>query len=158
MCLVACCNASNPFGEIQTVAGDPDRIQIRARCGPDTMMIRRPIHVMIRRSVLVRAVKTRRWFGSETASFHVSVCFCLFPYFPLSINTCVLIFIISCGYLLYFTSLITCITSWDIYDCSLYLRSRYELVSMSFHVLVVWHCWLGLVLIYHRPDLTLQLI
>ena len=40
--------------------GDPDPIRIRARCGPDTMVIQRPIHGMIRRSVPVRAVKTRR--------------------------------------------------------------------------------------------------
>jgi len=59
------------------VAGDPDPIRIRARCGPNTMVIRRPMSGMIRRPVPVRAVKTRRRFGSETASFHVSVCFCL---------------------------------------------------------------------------------
>jgi len=62
--------------EIRTIAENPDPIQIRARCGPDTMVIRRPIHGMIRRSVPVRAVKTRRRFGSENASFQVSVpCF-----------------------------------------------------------------------------------
>ena len=55
------------------VAGDPDPIQIRARCGPDTMAIRRPIHEMIRKLVPVRAVKARRRFVPETASFHVSV-------------------------------------------------------------------------------------
>ena len=48
------------------------------RCGPDTMGIRRPMHGMVRRPVPVRAVKTRRRFGSETASFHVSVRFCVF--------------------------------------------------------------------------------
>ena len=58
--------------------GDPDPIQICARCGPDTMVIRRPIYGMIRRPVPVRAVKTRRRFGSETASFHVSVRSCVF--------------------------------------------------------------------------------
>jgi len=57
----------------EPVAGDPDMIQICARCGSDTQAIRRPFHGMICRSVPVRAVKTRRRFGSETASFHVSV-------------------------------------------------------------------------------------
>jgi len=38
---------------------------------------------MIRRSVSVRAVKTRQWFGSKTASFHVSVYFCLVSYFTI---------------------------------------------------------------------------
>jgi len=68
--------------------GDPDPIRICIHYGPDTMEIRKPAHGMIRRSVLVRAVKTRRRFSFETASFHVSVCFCLFPYLPLLINTC----------------------------------------------------------------------
>ena len=36
ICLVACCSVSDSFGEIRTVAGDPDPIQVRARCGPDT--------------------------------------------------------------------------------------------------------------------------
>jgi len=60
------------------VAGDPDPIRVRARCGPDAQPIRRPIHGMIRRSVPVRAVKTRWRFGSETAPFHVSVRSCVF--------------------------------------------------------------------------------
>ena len=65
--------------------GDPNMIQTCARCGPDTQAIRRPTHGMIRRSVSVRAVKTRRRFGSETASFHVSVRSFAFPYLPLSV-------------------------------------------------------------------------
>ena len=85
ICWVACCSVSDSFGEIRTVSGDPDPIRIRARCGPDTMVIQRPIHGTICRSVLVRAVKTRRRFGSETASFHVSVRSCAFPYLPLSV-------------------------------------------------------------------------
>ena len=43
--------------------------------GPDTLTIRRPTHEMIRRFVLVRAVKTRWRFGSKTVSFHVSACY-----------------------------------------------------------------------------------
>ena len=70
------------FGSIwwdpNPATGDPDPIQIRARCGPNTMAIRRSTHEMIHRSVPVHAVKTRRRFGSETASFHVSVRYCVF--------------------------------------------------------------------------------
>ena len=51
----------------------------------DIMVIRRPMHEMIRRSVPVRAVKTRRWFDSETVSFHVSVRSYVSPYLPLSV-------------------------------------------------------------------------
>ena len=73
MCSVACHSISDPFGEIRTscsrLGPDPDS----CRCGSDTQAIRRPFHGMIRRSVPVRAVKTRRRFSSETASFHVSV-------------------------------------------------------------------------------------
>jgi len=96
--------------------GDPDPIRIRAQFGPDTMVIWRPIHGMIRRSVSVRAVKTRWRFGSKTASFHVSVCSCVFTVVSRHLHVAL---IISCGFLLYFTSLITCTTSWDIHDCSL---------------------------------------
>jgi len=75
LCFVTCYSISDSFGMIQTVAGDPDSIRIRACCGPDTQAIRRSIYGMIRKSVPVRAVKIRRRFGSETASFHVSVFF-----------------------------------------------------------------------------------
>ena len=44
--------------------------------------------------------------------------------------------IISCAFLLYFTSLITCIFSWDICDCSPYVSSWYEHLFASFHVIV----------------------
>ena len=54
---------------------DPlQEIWIGARYGPNALAIRKPTHGMIRRSVPVRAVKTRRRFGSKTASFYVSVC------------------------------------------------------------------------------------
>jgi len=39
------------------------------RYGPDTQVIRRPIHGMIRRSVPVRAVKPRQRFGSKPRYF-----------------------------------------------------------------------------------------
>jgi len=43
--------------------------------------------------------------------------------------------IFLCDYLMHFTSIITCITSWDINDCSPYLCSWYKYLSTSFHVL-----------------------
>jgi len=102
VCVGCVLQRSESFGEIRTVAGDPDPIQIRAHCGPDTQAIRRPIHGMIRTSVLVRAVKTRRLFGSETVSFHVSVRSCSLPYLLLSV--CVymlyLLFHAAFGYML----------------------------------------------------------
>jgi len=59
---------------IRTHSRDPDPIRICVRCGADTLAIQRPTHRMIRRSVPVRAMKTRRRFGSKTASFHMSIC------------------------------------------------------------------------------------
>ena len=50
--------------------------------------------------------------------------------------------IISCDLILYFTSLTYCITSWDNINCSPYLFNWYELVSVSFHLLVNRRCWL----------------
>ena len=77
MCTVACFSDSDPFGEIRTGCRRPRPDLDSCRCGPDTMVIRRPTHGMIRISVPVCAVKTRRLFGSETASFHVSVRSCV---------------------------------------------------------------------------------
>ena len=79
------------------------------RCGSDTQVIRRPINGMIRRSVPVRAVKTRWRFGSETASFHVSVCSHAFSLFTVASSVHVFIRIISCDYLMYFTSVCKCV-------------------------------------------------
>ena len=85
VCSVAYYSISDPFGEIRTSCKRSGPDSDRARCGPDTMVIQRPIYGMSRRSVLVHAVKTRRRFGSETASFYVSVRSCAFPYIPLSV-------------------------------------------------------------------------
>jgi len=71
--------------DLNPAIGDPNLIRICARYRPDTMVIQRSTHGMIRRSVPVRAVKTKRWFSSETTSFHVSVHTCVFPYLPLSV-------------------------------------------------------------------------
>ena len=129
------------------VTGDPDS----CHCGPDAQVIQRPIHGMIRRSVPVRAVKTKRQFGSETASFHVSVCSCVIFFFT------VIVFYSYHFMWLYiiFYHLTCCITSCEIIDCSPYLCSWYELASVSFHVLVNDRYWLRPRLIYCRPDLTL---
>ena len=81
-------------------------------------------------------------------NFVVSVCFCLNSLFTIVYMYLCFTFIISCDYLMYFISLITCITSWDINDCSPYLCSWYEHLSASFHLLIVWRIGLGLVLEY----------
>ena len=95
--------------------GDPYPIRIRARCEPDTQAIRRPTHEIIHRSVSVHAVKTRQQFGSKIASFHVSVCSCVFTVIGIHLHVTL---IISCDFLLCFTNLITCTISWDIINCS----------------------------------------
>ena len=82
LCLYVCVGCVlQCFGPVwwdpSPASGDPDPIRIRAHCGPDTQAIRRPAHAMICRSIPVHAAKTR----SETASFHVSVRSCAFPYY-----------------------------------------------------------------------------
>ena len=64
---------SDPFGEIRTGCRRPGPESDSCRCGSGRLMIQRLIYGMICRSVPVRAVKTRRLFGFETTSFHVSV-------------------------------------------------------------------------------------
>jgi len=73
------------FVRSELVTGDPDSIQNCTRCGPDTLTIRRLTHEMIQRFMLVHALETRRRFGSETASFHVSVCPHVFLYLLLPV-------------------------------------------------------------------------
>jgi len=63
----------------------PDLIQICARCKPETQVIQRPTHKMIRRFVSVRAVKAWRRFGFKIASFHVSIALVSFLYLSLSV-------------------------------------------------------------------------
>jgi len=71
-CMIACYSDTSPL----------------ARSEPDIMAIRRPIHGMIRRSVPVRAVKTRGQFGSKTASFYVSVLSLFIEYFGIISREC----------------------------------------------------------------------
>ena len=71
---------------------DPLReIRSCTRYGSDTQAIRKPTNGMIWRFVPVRAVETRRRFGSKIASFHVSVSSCLFSYLPLSVGIYILL-------------------------------------------------------------------
>ena len=65
------------------VTEDSDPIRIRIRRVPIRQAIQRPRHKMIRRSLPLHAVQTRRQFGPEITSFHVSVCFCVITYLPL---------------------------------------------------------------------------
>ena len=102
-------------------------------------------HRMIRRSVPVRAVKTRRRFRFKIASFHVSVCSCIISSFIVisSIYICYLLYFMWPSSL--FTSMITCIPSWDIKEYSLYLCTWSERLSASFHVIVIHR-------VYIRPS------
>jgi len=84
-----------------------------------TLAIQRPTHGMIQRSVPVRAVKTRRRFRFKITSFHVSVWFCVIFLFTIVNKFLCFTCIISYDQLTYFTSMITCITSWDISERSL---------------------------------------
>ena len=87
MCTVACFSDSDPFGEIRTRCRRPEPNPFS--CSSWTRYAGNPKtdHGMIRRSVPVRAVKIRRRFYSETASFHVSVpCFLLILFYMSAFN------------------------------------------------------------------------
>jgi len=58
----------------------------------------------------------------------------LFPYFTVVRMHLYVTHIISCDRLIYFTSVIMRITSWDVSEISPYLFSWYERLSASFHV------------------------
>jgi len=75
-------------------------------------------------------------------SFHMSVCSYVITYLPLSMVVCMITRIISCKRLAYFISIVVRIISCDISECSLYLYSLFEHLSVSFHLLVVCRCWL----------------
>ena len=87
----------------------------------------------------------------------VCVCYLLYFMWPSTLFYLYECLYHSCDYLTYFTSVITCIPSWDISEYSPYLISSYECLSISLHVwriiifdsrLVVVHLrpWLGLIL------------
>jgi len=128
--LVGCYRDSDRSCDPNSVTGDSDLY----RCRLDTLAIRRPTHKMIRNFVSVRTVKTRRWFGPEIASFHVSVCSYIFFLFTVT-SRC------SCSYLYHFIWSIDTFyqydylySFWDISECSHYLFSWYERLSASLHV------------------------
>jgi len=107
---VACCS-------IRPVWWDPDPLQetqIRIRRWFDTLAIRRLTYEMIRRSIPLRAVKIRRWFGPKTASFYVSVCSYIFSLLLLLVGVHISVRIISCDHMIYFSSMIIRITPWNI--------------------------------------------
>ena len=102
---------SDPFGEIQTRCRRSGPDSDSCCYGPDTLVIRRLIHEMIRRFVPIRTVKTRQRFSSKTASFHVSICSYVFTLFTVASMCHVSVRIISCDQMIYFNSMITRITS-----------------------------------------------
>jgi len=109
--LIACCSNVDSFVWSEPVTEKQNPIRIRVHCGPDTLAIRKPTHGIIRRSLPVRVVKTRRWFSFKITSFHVSVCSYVISLFTIISRrlyvTCTILY--DC--LIYFTSMITWITS-----------------------------------------------
>ena len=85
-----------------SITGDSALCPLRTRYTGDS----KTIHVIIRRSVSVRAMKTRRRFGSKTASFHVSACSCIIFLIYRCQYYIYVISIISCNFLRYFTIII----------------------------------------------------
>jgi len=78
----------------RTRSCDPDPLREIQSCtsyGFDTQTIQKLTHGMIQRFIKVRVMENRRWFGSKTASFHVSICSCLFSYLPLSVGIYILL-------------------------------------------------------------------
>jgi len=86
------------------------------------------------RPVPICTVKTRRRFGSKTVSFYVSICFHVIFLFTIINAYLCPIHIISCDQVIYYTSMFTCITSWDISEHSPYLFCWSEYLLVSFHV------------------------
>jgi len=120
-CSVACYGDVDSFVWSELGNKRLDSIRICTRYGPDTLVIQRPTYEMIQRSILVRAVKTRRWFGCKNVSFNVSICFYVFLYLLLPVDVSASIRIISYYSIINFINMITCIPSWDINEYSPYL-------------------------------------
>jgi len=141
MCLDVCCSVLDPFGEFRISNG---------RLG----------FVFVMNSIRWWFKNwSMRLFGGRTASCsedqtairfqnRVISCECLllpfFSWFTVANIYLCFTFIISSDYLIYFISITTCITLWDISDCSPYLSSWYEHLSASFHMLVFHRCWIRL--------------
>ena len=122
------------YGPIWWDSDPLQEIRICTRYAPDTLAIQRLIHGMTRRSVPVRAMKTRRQFRFKTTLFHVSVCSCVISLFTVVSRHIYVTRIISCDRLIYFTSVIMRITSWVISERSTYLFYWNDHLSSSFHV------------------------
>ena len=125
----------------ELVTGDPDPIWICACYGPDKQAFKNwPMEWSSIRTSSCSEDQTTIRFRNRVIS-----CECLLLSHFL-IYRCQyalhVIFIILCDFPSYFTSLITCTGSWDIYDCPLYSCSWHLFVLAVFHVLIVCLCWL----------------
>ena len=98
VCMVACHSDTDPLARFRPVTRDTDWCPLWTQY----MAIRKLIHGMIRRSVLVRPVKSRQRFGSKITSFHVSVCSYVIFLFTVLFDICVFIRNISRDCLMYF--------------------------------------------------------
>jgi len=124
--------------DLNPASGDPDPIWIRVVVNPTH---RRFEDRFIGWSVdQCQFMQWRPDGDSVPKPRHFMWVFILMPISSLSL-LCI-IRIILCDFLLYFTSLTCCITSWDIMDCSPYLCNWYERVSVLVCVTVVRRCWL----------------
>jgi len=113
VCIVACCS---DFELVRAIRTWWQEIQIGVHCELDTLAIWRPTHEMIQRFIPICAVKTRQRFASKITSFYVSVCSYVISLFTVVSRCLYVTRIISCERLISFTSMIMCITSWDIYE------------------------------------------
>jgi len=140
VCWVACCSVSDPFDEIRT------------RCRRlEFVFVDYLIHWLFKDWPMgwpgdpYRFMQWRTDGNSVPKLSHFMWVFALvsFPYLSLSV-----LFICYLYHFMWlldiFTNMITCITSWGINDCSHYLFSRYECLSVPFHVVLVRRCWLRL--------------
>jgi len=137
--VIACCSDLDSF--VRSELGNR-RSRLRVRCDP--MHWRFEDRSMGWSGDPYRFVQWRPDGDSDTKSRHFMWVFVLmlFLYLLLPVGVYVTIRIISCDHVMYFTSMITCITSWDISERSPYLFSCYECLLASFHVLVVRRYWL----------------
>ena len=100
-CVWLCCSDSDLIERSELVTEDPDSIRICVRRVPIRQAIRRPTYESTRRSVSVRTMQTRQRFGPETASFHLTVCFCVICLFTVVNEYLCFTRIISCEHLIY---------------------------------------------------------
>ena len=134
-------------------AKEPDPIWTRVRKVSKCQSIWRPTYEMIQRSVPVRAIKTRRRFGSKLVSFHVSVYSCGISLFI--IVSSIYILFVSFYVTIYFILPVWLLVS--LYKTSVSVHLIYVANMSIYQCHFIW--WLvatidlGLVVVYLALDL-----